>query len=166
MRAATVVQVLQDVYMFYCMFYFTCDHSFSGLPIRSSLNCWSVVVNVQQVNDRGRWKCTWNVVNTYTNRIRCFFCCWIIFVCYLKHSRRNFFLLDPDRLFVAQGRLLYDPFSIIEASWCRNYSVVARKNFQRKSVRGKRVHLRREQNDDDGSIELDYSLEGLGSVAS
>jgi len=43
---------------------------------------------------------------------------------------------------------------------------VARKNFQRKSVRGKRVHLRREQNDDDGSIELDYSLEGLGSVAS
>jgi len=29
MRAATVVQVLQDVlYMFYCVFYFTCDRSF------------------------------------------------------------------------------------------------------------------------------------------
>jgi len=30
MRAATVVQVLQDLFyvMFYCMFYFTCDRSF------------------------------------------------------------------------------------------------------------------------------------------
>ena len=29
MRAATVVQVLQDFLKFYCMFYFTCDLSFS-----------------------------------------------------------------------------------------------------------------------------------------
>jgi len=30
MRIATVVQVLQDLFKFYCMFYFTCDRSFSG----------------------------------------------------------------------------------------------------------------------------------------
>jgi len=29
MTAATVVQVLQDLFMFYCMFYFTCDSSFT-----------------------------------------------------------------------------------------------------------------------------------------
>jgi len=29
-RVATVVQVLQDLFMFYCMFYFTCDRSFTG----------------------------------------------------------------------------------------------------------------------------------------
>jgi len=28
MRAATVVQVLRDLFKFYCMFYFTCDRSF------------------------------------------------------------------------------------------------------------------------------------------
>ena len=30
MRAATVVQVLQDLFYFYCMFYFTCDRSLRG----------------------------------------------------------------------------------------------------------------------------------------
>jgi len=29
MRSATVVQVLQDLFKFYCMFYFTCDRSLS-----------------------------------------------------------------------------------------------------------------------------------------
>ena len=34
MRAATVVQVLQDLFMFYCMFYFTCDRSFTQILSR------------------------------------------------------------------------------------------------------------------------------------
>jgi len=33
MRAATVVQVLQDLFMFYCMFYFTCDRSFIAINV-------------------------------------------------------------------------------------------------------------------------------------
>ena len=31
MRAAIVVQILQTCFMFYCMFYFTCDRSFTAL---------------------------------------------------------------------------------------------------------------------------------------
>jgi len=34
MRAATVVQILQDFLMFYCMFYFTCDRSLNPNPNR------------------------------------------------------------------------------------------------------------------------------------
>jgi len=34
MRAATVVQVLQDLFLkFYCMFYFTCDRSLIGFGL-------------------------------------------------------------------------------------------------------------------------------------
>ena len=39
MRAATVVQVLQD--LFYCMFYFTCDRSFIQYSRKKHVGGWT-----------------------------------------------------------------------------------------------------------------------------
>jgi len=54
MRAATVVQELckscRTCFMFYCMFYFTCDRSFRRANLGSSLQpgCVSVIMEHQR----------------------------------------------------------------------------------------------------------------------
>ena len=60
MRAATVVQVLQDLFKFYCMFYFTCDRSLnkvteagSRFSVVGALTFDSKACVVLQVNELG-----------------------------------------------------------------------------------------------------------------
>ena len=56
MRAATIVQVMQDLFyvLFYCMFYFTCDRSLTNLIVRARYYAGTCIQSQGNVQSEGR----------------------------------------------------------------------------------------------------------------